>query len=89
MCLNLHPISPLRKVSASQNASEIGEGRTGRVARARRDLKHTNEARAILGVVAVSIMAATLEPGFGRTEHTEPFPVSISTQTVQIMRSML
>lgn len=59
------------------------------MARARRDLKLTNEARAILGVVAVSIMATTFEPGFSRTEHTEPFPVSISTQTAQIMRSML
>lgn len=59
------------------------------MARARRDLKLTNEARAILGVVAVSIMAATFEPGFGRTEHTEPFPVSISTQNAQIVRSML
>ena len=59
------------------------------MARARRDLKLTNEARAILGVVAVSVMATTFESGSGRTEHTEPFPVSISTQNAQIMRSML
>lgn len=56
---------------------------------ARRSLKLTNEAKVALGVMAEGIMAVVFELGLVRAANTGLFPVNISTQSAQIIRSRL
>jgi len=68
-----------------KEAEENAEYATG----ARRSLNLANGAGVALGDVATAIMTVAFELGLARTASTERFPVNISTQSEQIMRSRL